>query len=158
MTVVSNTSPMIFLAKVEALVLLPQCFNRILVPHAVVTELGSFSLPSYIQPAIISPVGKAFVKGAIGRLHAGELEVMMLAQEASADLVLMDDLLARRKAQRLGLKPMGTVGVLLLAQQRWLVSKEVVIEKLDQLIHEHGFYLSPKMLNLIKSSGRNGSG
>ena len=62
MTVVSNTSPIIFLAKVEALVLLPQCFNRILVPHAVVTELGSFSLPSYIQPAIISPVGKAFSK------------------------------------------------------------------------------------------------
>ena len=82
----------------------------------------------------------------------------MLAQEAPADLVLMDDLLARRKAQRLGLKSMGTIGVLLLAQQRGFVSKEVVVAKLDQLIHEHGFYLSPKMLNLIKSSVRNGSG
>jgi len=122
MTVISNTSPLIFLAKVEALRLLPQCFDRIMVPHAVVKELGNFSLPSYIQPAMISPIGKAFVKGAIGRLHAGELEVIVLAQEAHADWVLIDDLLARQKAQRFGLKPMGTVGVLLLAQQRGLVS------------------------------------
>ncbi len=149
MTVISNTSPLIFLAKVEALRLLPQCFDRIMVPHAVVKELGNFSLPSYIQPAMISPIGKAFVKGAIGRLHAGELEVIVLAQEAHADWVLMDDLLARQKAQRFGLKPMGTVGVLLLAQQRGLVSKTDVEKKLDELIGHHGFYLSANLLKII---------
>ncbi len=152
MIVVSNTSPLIFLAKVEALELLPQCFDRILVPHAVVKELGNFSLPSYLQSALISPVGKAFVKGATGRLHVGELEVMVLAQETPADFVLMDDLLARQQAQRLGLRPMGTVGVLRLAQQQGLLSNSDFEQKLNELIEYHGFYLSAKMLKIIRDS------
>jgi predicted nucleic acid-binding protein len=83
-----------------------------------------------------------FVQGAIGRLHRGELEAMVIALEQGIDLVVMDDLLARRKAVRLGLRPIGTVGVLLIARKRGLISAEEVISALDELVEIHGIYLS----------------
>jgi len=110
MKVVSNTSPLLFLSKIAALELLTQCFHEVLVPQAVVVELGNLSLPSYIKTVTLSPRGTAFVEGALGRLHRGELEAMVFAQEIKADYVLMDDLQARRKAQQLNLKPIGTIG------------------------------------------------
>jgi predicted nucleic acid-binding protein len=48
MNVVSNTSPIIFLSKIEALDLLPQCFDKIFIPQAVVEELRDLSSPDYI--------------------------------------------------------------------------------------------------------------
>ncbi|MBF0471933.1 MAG: hypothetical protein HQL48_11255 [Gammaproteobacteria bacterium] len=63
----------------------------------------------------LSVEGRGFVAGAMGRLHRGELAVMRLAQENSVKWVLLDDLLARQRAGRMGLKVMGTVGLLLLA-------------------------------------------
>jgi len=38
MNVVSNTSTIIFLSKIEALYLLPQCFDKIFIPQAVAKE------------------------------------------------------------------------------------------------------------------------
>ncbi len=35
MNVVSNTSPIIFLSKIEALDLLPQCFDKIFIPQVI---------------------------------------------------------------------------------------------------------------------------
>jgi len=82
------------------------------------------------------------VEGAVGRLHRGELEVMVLAQELGADLVVMDDLLARRKAQRLGLRVVGTVGVLLLAHQQGALPPREAERKLAELTQNHGMHLS----------------
>jgi len=48
----------------------------------------------------LSLEGSAYVRGALGRLHQGELEAIILAQELLVDYVILDDLLARRKAQR----------------------------------------------------------
>ena len=49
MNVVSNTSPLIFLSKIEALELLDVCFDSITIPIAVESELKELALPSYIQ-------------------------------------------------------------------------------------------------------------
>lgn len=45
-------------------------------------------------------------------IHAGKLEAIVLVTEIDADYVLMDDLLARRKAQRAGLGIIGIIGAL----------------------------------------------
>ena len=81
MTLVVNASPLIFLSKVDALALLPGCFTKILVPPAVVKEIGNLPLPPFIRSVELSAESKAYIQGAMGRLHAGELEVMMMAQE-----------------------------------------------------------------------------
>jgi predicted nucleic acid-binding protein len=45
-----------------------------------------------------------------------------LAQEPNAELVILDERLARRRARRLGLSMTGTLGILLRAKELGLVS------------------------------------
>lgn len=76
-----------------------------------------------------------------GSLHQGELEAMRLASEIDADLLLLDDLLARRKATRIGLKVIGTVGILLLANRQGRISSSRTMVVVDSLVNEHNLYL-----------------
>ncbi len=154
MQVVSNTSPIIFLSKIKALDLLPQCFDKIFIPQAVVSELCDFSPPNYIERSSLSIAGSNFAQGAttMWSLHIGELEAMVLAQEIQADYVILDDRLARRKAKHLGLKVIGTVGILLLAHKRQLISTLEIEEYLAALTQRHGMYISSKILKQVKMS------
>lgn len=151
MKLVLNTSPIIFLSKIDCLNLLADCADSIITPSAVVDELQEYNLPAFINARTLSTAGAAYVQGALGRLHQGELEAMVLAQEVSADYVVLDDLLARRKAQCLGLNVMGTIGLLLLLEKRKLLSAELAWQKLKQLKEQHGMYLSPQLLQQLKN-------
>lgn len=91
------------------------------------------------------------MQGALGRLHHGELEAIVLAQEIAADYVVLDDLLARRKAQRMAIGVIGTVGLLLLLEKRNLLSAEQIWQKIRQLTEQHGMYLAPQLLQQIKN-------
>lgn len=72
-------------------------------------------------------------------LDAGEAEVIALAREVSAERVIMDDLDGRRFAHRLGLAPIGTLGLLLAARLRGeLPSLQEEIERLQSV----GFRIS----------------
>ncbi len=117
MKIVTNTSPIIFLHKLNSLHLLEKLFESVLVSGGVVRELGD-ELPDFMQIVTLSARGEAFVSGALERLHRGELEALFLAQETRADFVALDDLLAREKAKELGLRVIGTLGILLGAQTR----------------------------------------
>jgi predicted nucleic acid-binding protein len=68
--IVSNASPLIFLAKIDALGLLQQCFSHVLAPPAVFAETG-LDFPDFIEQSQLSEVGEAFVRGALGTLHQG---------------------------------------------------------------------------------------
>lgn len=151
MKIVLNTSPIIFLGKIDCLTVLTGCFTEIYVPQGVVDELRDHPLPANIQIRSLSSEGAAYVQGALGRLHHGELEAIMLAQELSVDYVILDDLLARRKAQRLSIQVMGTLGILLLLKKRKLLSAEITWFKIKQLTEQHGLYLSAHLLQQIKN-------
>lgn len=69
MKVVLNTSPIIFLSKVESLTLLADCCAEIYVPQGVVDELHEYRLPDKIKTRSLSPEGVAYVQGALGRLR-----------------------------------------------------------------------------------------
>jgi predicted nucleic acid-binding protein len=73
-----------------------------------------------------------------------------LAQELSTDFVVLDDLLARRKAQRLAINVIGTLGLLLFIEKRGLLTAEQVWQKITLLTQQHGLYLSPKILGQIQ--------
>ena len=115
MKVVSNTSPLVFLHHVDCLDLLASCFGQVFVPEAVVTEFGKGQLPENINVHQLSIKDKTFVNANYGALHRGELEAIQLAVELNADFVLLDDLLARKKAKLLNVKVIGTLGVFLFA-------------------------------------------
>lgn len=73
-------------------------------------------------------------------LDRGESETLALALEVGAKLVLMNEREGRRGAQRLGLRTVGVLGVLLEANKRGLLRE--VRPCLEALRHDAGFYLS----------------
>ena len=151
MKIVLNTSPVIFLAKIDCLTLLKNCVEELYIPEAVFHELNNYLPPEFIKVHQVSEIGKAYVQGALGRLHQGELEAMILAKEITADYIVLDDLLARNKAQRLGIHVIGTIGLLLWLEKRGLLSKEQTWQKITQLTEQHGMYLSTPLLQQLKN-------
>lgn len=122
MIVVSNSSPLIVLAKVGWHHLLKALFGRILISRQVFEEVvvTGAGLPGAAETAqarwirVVELPGAAASLAAAGRagLAAGELSTIRLAQLVRAHLVLLDDLRARKLAQHEGLKVQGSIGVL----------------------------------------------
>ena len=144
--VVSNTSPLIFLEKTDSLHLLENCFRSIHIPESVKNEWGIKTIPSFISVHPLSEFGKSDVRGAIGRLHKGELEAIQLAIELNQKIVLLDDLLARRFAERMGLAPLGVLGIFKISCKIKLLTPDEVRIKISELVHHHGMFISPKIL------------
>ena len=57
------------------------------------------------------------------KLHDGEVEVMILAQERNADLVILDDNAAKKTAKYLGLTVTGTLGVLVKGKRQGIIER-----------------------------------
>lgn len=135
--VISDTGPLSYLHRLGRLDLLPTFWGRILISPAVVTEVNNgrrfgHDLPDVPRLGWIeirSPPADA-LKGIVG-LDAGETEAIALATTLTDAVVLLDDGPARQRATALGLRIMGTVGVLLLAKERGLVER--VAPDLDRL-------------------------
>jgi predicted nucleic acid-binding protein len=136
---VSDTSPLLFLAKLDRLELLRQDNLEVTAPDAVFREIqqqrdeASRKLEDSRQSwlAARSVTDLALVEVLQADLDEGEAEVIALAFELGADRVLMDDLDGRRLARRIGLTPVGTLGVLLGARQTGMISSlQAEIEKL----------------------------
>lgn len=123
--VIVNSTPLIALSKVGRLELLKQMYGEIYIPDAVFREvtMKNDSVREEIMKSIWIHIET--VKNNRDRrmysakLHAGEVEVMILAQESDTDsLVVIDDYAARKTAEFLGLNLTGTVGMLIKAKRQ----------------------------------------
>ena len=124
MIVVSNTSPLIALARAGRLDLLQAIHGEIIVPDAVFNEItvAGAGEPGAHEVATMSwikrqPALNRQLVNALGLdLDAGEAEAIALAMECQADLILLDERMGRHAAQRMGLKVTGTLGILIAAK------------------------------------------
>ncbi len=81
------------------------------------------------------------------KLHEGEVEVMMLAQETGKEaLVVIDDNAAKKTAKYLGITVTGTVGVLLKAKKRGILPE---IRPVLESMKRKGFYISGNVEQMI---------
>lgn len=124
-----DTSPLLYLYRIDQLTLLHRQFDRVLVPEAVVTELAKgraqgVSIPDLADyPWIeIQQIDLRSVSEAVDSLGAGEREVILLAHDGHADWVILDDLNARHQAEICGLRVVGTVGLLASAKQKNMIT------------------------------------
>lgn len=118
--VVSDASPLIAFAQIERLELLRNVFDRLHVPPIVKSEDSpTLSLPDWISER--SPVEPLTAMIGDHSLDRGEADAIALALQLGSSRIILDDLPARRLAQRFGLVTTGTLGVRLAAKSEGFV-------------------------------------
>ena len=147
--VVSNTSPLVYLAALGDFTLLHELFSEIVIPRAVFHEIaiGGAGLPvaAAVQEASVSwltvkEVGSASQADRLQQagLHPGEAQAIVLATEVHSRALLMDDRDGIQVAAASGVNVIRTPGIYRLAKERRLIP--AVRPKLDQL-RRAGFWL-----------------
>ncbi len=149
--VVVNTTPLIALAEIGELSLLRKLYSEIYIPTAVFDEIKSEPAYSEVRNNldwihVVEIVDLSKKKMFQTRLHAGEVEVMIYASEVGADLVILDDKLARRTAKYLDLCITGTIGVVLKAKQCGIIQK---VRPIINKIVQNGLYISDELMDQI---------
>ena len=136
MIVVSDTTPLISLLKIERLDLLKKLFGNVLIPQAVYGELTvderfrmeaeQLRQKKFIKvQSVKNAESVSILKRATG-LDQGESEAIVLTDEMKADLLLMDEAKGRAVSNEMGFRIMGTIGVLMAAyEEHELTSDEV---------------------------------
>lgn len=154
---ISNTSPIIGLSMIDHLHLLWELFD-IYIPQEVYNEvvlqssenaIGKIELKNAVAEGNINiheVQDQEFVKKAYGRLHKGELEVIVGAKEIGANIVIIDERSARNFAETLLLKPLGILGILRLAKAKGKIEE---IKPLIDLLVLNKFRISSKMINQL---------
>jgi len=134
---VTDSSCLIVLERIGQLELLPALFEPLLAPPAVRDEFGA--RPEWLQVQV--PSNTAFVKALRLLMGEGEAETIALAIELQY-LAILDDRKARIWAKRLGVRLIGTAGVLVQAKRAGLLSAvRPILEELEAT----GFRLSPAL-------------
>jgi len=85
----------------------------------------------------------------IGRLHLGEVEVIVGAEELGVHNVVLDDGYARSKARQIGLTVTGTLGILITGRDMGILS-DLTLE-IDRLL-KLGYRIHPSTIEQIKNA------
>lgn len=153
MKVVCDASALIALSRINALDLLERQVTKLLIPDAVYEELthgrGKPEVKEIAQAKWIkrkTVKDKTSIKRLRQSLHAGESEVIALAKEIGADLVILDDALARKIAEAEGLKVVGLLAILLNSKQNGLIRQ---IRPLLDSLRQNGFFMEDDLYALL---------
>jgi predicted nucleic acid-binding protein len=126
----ADTSPLISLDACNQLDLLRKLYTTVVVPRAVELELsvgGATGLPKGLTRAHrrwikVRTLSTPPLPALVAALDRGEAEVIALALEISSPLVLLDETAARAVARGQKLQVIGTLGVLLRAKEKGLLT------------------------------------
>ncbi len=151
MTTVSNTGPIVALAKADHLRLLRFLFGEVVIPPAVHRELlakvgpeagriddGLSEFLRVTPDPAVPPEAERLISG----LGAGEQQAIGLALEEGG-LLLIDDRAGRKAAALLGIPTTGAIGVLLKARQEGHIPS---VGPILELIRRQGYWLSDSVV------------
>ncbi len=142
MKIISDSGPLINLAKVGQFALLQEVFQRIIIPMEVYEEVvvrgegrpgaSETRAATWIVRRRLRRLDVANVLAA--ELDRGEAAAIALALQEKADYLLIDERAGRRFARQSGLKIKGTLGILIEGVRRELITDLQPI--LDEMIAE----------------------
>jgi predicted nucleic acid-binding protein len=154
MQLVCNASPLIFLAKIDLIHVLPKMCETLYVPVGVYHEIkGQNDVASqWIEQnknsyvIKIDSIPKIIESWDLGK---GETEVIACAHSNKDLLAALDDKVARNCAASLGIDVIGTIGLIITANRKGQVDKPVTyLEKLKKTgfrisddLFQHAVYL-----------------
>ena len=160
MIVVSNTSPLTNLAAIGQFGLLQSLFVELHIAEGVWAELNADGHPHPGSREVDSAswiyrhtVADRPLINALGRdLDSGEAETLALAVELQASVVLIDEREGRHSALRLGLQPLGVLGILLRSKEKGHLDE--IRPSLDALRHQAGFYVSDHLYQSVLATAQ----
>jgi predicted nucleic acid-binding protein len=148
--VVSDTSPVLSLARIGRLEILRSLYDEVLIPTAVYEELGAatrrfpqIDLAAIPWLTVTSARDRRRVQELRAELDLGEAEAIVLALERHAELLLVDERRGRRTALEAGLTVTGLIGVVVQAKRAGVVTAARPV--LDELIHTARFWIGPAL-------------
>ena len=146
---ISNTSPLLYLYRIELLEWLPRLFRELWIPSAVFDELKEGHRRGYDVPLLSNYKWAKMVNPRVMPsewlsldLGAGELAAMALTLENQDRIVLLDEMLARRTAKAAGLTVWGTLKILLEAKAQGLTRQ---IAPLVDRLRDTGMWISDEI-------------
>lgn len=151
MIVVSDTTPIISPLKINQLDLLQKLFQEVLIPRAVFEELTVNQVfkeevkkvreCSFIRVVSVNQESSVKLLQRVTGLDRGESEAIIYMDENQGRILLMDEAKGRQVARQMGLKIMGTLGILLESYNEELLNREEVITCLD-IMRKSGRHIS----------------
>lgn len=158
MPVVSNTSPIWNMASLSRLDLLYSQFPDIHIPHDVWNELivaKDFNEFPHIQQAVelqqikIQKLTNTDLKQSLMLyLDKGEAAAIALAIESGIKDIIIDENEGRKVAKAMGLKPIGILGILLLAKKQRKIHS--LTDEMLRLKEMSGFFIADTLFQQLQ--------
>ena len=137
--IVADASCLIVLQNIQELSLLQKLFGEVFITEEVKEEFG-LDLPEWIKT---KEVQNKIQQNALNLiLDEGEASSIALSLETNNSLLIIDEKKGRRIAQELGLKIIGTLGVILQAKERGLIDS---VDDLSAKLENADFRISQSL-------------
>lgn len=156
MIIVADASPLIFLAKIRQLGLVHALLGRdVRLPCAVHRELFAGRLDPVEQAALHQFLAGCQIETVrnprcfASAMSAADNAALTLALRRKADLLLCDERVTRSMAEIEGIRPMGTLGILLLAVRNKHITPHEARRLIDLLVSAHGFRISVEVYQAV---------
>ena len=147
---VSDSTPLIYLAKIGRLGVLKDVFERVFIPEAVFNEAVvqgkalNISDASIIERFIGAWIIRERVKSEVDaeyrfldtntRMGLGEKEALKLCKQLKADCFIVDDKEARRISKILNIRPIGTCGIIVQSCRQGSTTTGEAVQIVDDLV------------------------
>ena len=148
MTLVSNTSPLCYLALIGHAEIPPKLYGNVHITQTVLEELRHPDAPPSVRHWATNPPGWLKIHSdpetpdpALAALDPGERTALLLSAQLRSDVLLLDESAARALAVQRGLKVSGTLGVLCDAAQAGLLELPAALD----LLRNTNFRASPML-------------
>lgn len=161
--VISDASPLVHLAAIGQFELLKKLYSVVFIPEVVWREVaiagvgrpGAAEVEQGIANGWIqikNPGKTNLARGELTTLDPGEAEALALALDLQAEIVLLDEVRGRSVARSLGLRAVGTLGVLIEAKRQGFITS--FRDQLERLGRDSQLQLSDEIKELaLKMSG-----
>lgn len=155
MIVVSDSGPLIVLAKLGMISLLQEMFGKVILPEEVwkeVVERGQgkpgsdmIAKAKWIE---VRKVEELSVDVLCREIEKGEAEAIVLAKRINADLLLIDEKIPRQIAKSIGLDVVGSLGLIQMAISKGMLKED--FDKIIQKMRRHGVWISDEIIEQAK--------
>lgn len=135
--IIADSTCLIGLDRIGEIDLLPQMYSQVTIPPEVQKEFGLY----FSWLIVKTPQNIGMINSLKLVVDNGESEAIALAYELGYRLIV-DDRQARNTAKRLGIKIIGTVGILVKAKKLGLIDQLLPIL---EALKSNGFYLSQSL-------------